>query len=140
MAVDEAVLEAVAAGTAGPTLRAYGWRGRWLSIGMAESIADVDRDAAAAERVRIVRRPSGGAAVLHLDQLAWSLTLPSGHWLDSPDIVESYRRQAAIALDFCGRIGVAAHAASPGEARAPLPDRLLALACFGGLAPHEIVV
>jgi lipoate-protein ligase A len=140
MAVDEAVLEAVAAGAAGPTLRLYGWRGRWLSIGMAESIADVDRDAAAAERVAIVRRPSGGAAVLHGDQLAWSLTLPSGHWLDSPDIVESYRRQAALALDFCARVGVPARAATPAEARAPLPDPLLALACFGGLAPHEIVV
>src|SRR2546428_7304595 len=98
MAIDEAVLEAVAAGAAGPTLRAYGWRGRWLSIGMAESIGDVDRAAAAADRVAIVRRPSGGAAVLHVDQLAWSLTLPADHPLASPDIVESYRRHAAITL------------------------------------------
>ena len=64
MAVDEAVLEAVAAGTAPPTLRAYGWRGRWLSIGMAESIDDVDAAAAAADGVALVRRPSGGATVL----------------------------------------------------------------------------
>jgi lipoate-protein ligase A len=140
MAVDEAVLEAVASGAAGPTLRIYGWRGRWLSVGMAESIADVDRAAAAAAGIGLVRRPSGGAAVLHVDQLAWSLTLPAGHAFASPDIVESYRGQAAIALDFCARIGVAARAVAPDEARAPLPDPLLALACFGGLAPHEIVV
>jgi len=140
MAIDEAVLEAVAAGAAGPTLRAYGWRGRWLSIGMAESIADVDAARAAAEGVTVVRRPSGGTAVLHLDQLAWSLTLPASHALACPDIVESYRAQAAIALDFCARLGVVARAATLEEARAPLPDPLLALACFGGLVPHEIVV
>src|SRR5262245_4009045 len=106
MALDEAVLEAVAAGSAAPTLRAYGRRGRWLSIGMAESIADVDLAGAAAAGTRVVRRPSGGAAVRHVDQLAWSLTLPAGHPLAPPDIVASYRLQAAIGLDLCARLGV----------------------------------
>src|SRR5581483_175045 len=82
-----------------------------LSVGMAERIADVDLTAARQVGVGIVRRPSGGTAVLHVDQVAWSLALPAGHPLAPADIVETYRRHG-----------------------------VLAVACFGGLAPHEIVV
>jgi lipoate-protein ligase A len=139
MAVDEAILEAVAVGTAPPTLRIYSWTGRWLSIGMAEPIGDVDLAAARAAGVRVVRRPSGGTAVLHDDQLAWSLTLPLGHPLATGDIVASYLAQSRITLDALGRVGAAARAAGLEEARAPLPDALLSIACFGGLAPHEVV-
>jgi lipoyl(octanoyl) transferase len=139
MALDEAILEAVAAGHSPPTLRFYGWRGRWLSIGMAESIADVDVLACRATGTGIVRRPSGGTAVLHVDHLAWSLTLPDGHPLAPGDIVRSYAQQAEIILAALRALGVAARGATPAEAKAPLPDPVLAIACFGGLAPHEIV-
>src|SRR5688572_32985231 len=140
MAIDEAILEAVAAGQSPPTLRLYGWRGRWLSVGMAESISDVDLDACRASGTGVVRRPSGGTAVLHVDQVAWSLTLPTGHPLAPSDIVASYAQQAEITLAALRSLGLVARAVAPTEAKAPLPDPVLAIACFGGLAPHEIVV
>jgi lipoate-protein ligase A len=121
-------------------MRLYGWLGRWLSIGLAQSIADVDRAACVATGTGIVRRPSGGTAVLHVDHMAWSLVLPSGHALAPPDIVESYRLHAEIALDLCRSLGVTARAVDPDEARVPPSDAVLAIACFGGLAPHEIVI
>ena len=139
MALDEAILEAVAAGASPPTVRFYGWRGGWLSIGMSESIADVDLAACRATGTGVVRRPSGGSAVLHVDQLAWSLTVPSGHALGPPDIVASYAQQAELTLVALRSLGVAARGATPPEAKAPLPDPLLEIACFGGLAPHEVV-
>jgi lipoate-protein ligase A len=139
MALDEAIIEAVAADQSPPTLRFYGWRGRWLSIGMAESIADVDLAACRATATGVVRRPSGGTAVLHVDHLAWSLTLPDGHPLAPGDIVRSYAQQAEITLAALRALGVAARGATPAEAKAPLPDQVLTAACFGGLAPHEIV-
>jgi lipoate-protein ligase A len=140
MAVDEAILDAVAAGDSPPTLRFYGWRGRWLSIGMAESIADVDLDACRAAGVRVLRRPSGGTAVLHRSQVAWALLLPSGHQLAPGDIIDSYAQHAAITLRALAGLGVSARPATRAEAKAPLLDELLAMACFGGLAPHEVVV
>lgn len=141
MALDEAILEAVARAEAPPTLRAYGWRGRWLSIGMAQSIANVDLPACAAAGVRVLRRPSGGTAVLHVEQFAWSLTLPLNHALAPPDVVASYAVHAAIALDWCARVGIAgARAATLPEARAPLPDPQLRATCFGALAPHEVLL
>lgn len=140
MALDEAVLEAVAAGSAPPTLRIYGWTEPWLSIGMSEPIGDVDDAAVAAARVGVLRRPSGGTAVLHADQLGWSLALPLGHPLAPGDIVASYLAASRLTLDALARLDVEARAASVEEARAPLPDPVLAIACFGGLAPHEVVV
>jgi lipoyl(octanoyl) transferase len=140
MAMDEAVLEAVAAGTAPPTLRLYGWDGAWLSIGMSQPITDVDEAAVAAAGVGVLRRPSGGTAVLHVDQLGWSLALPLGHPLAPGDIIASYLAQSRLTIDALGRIGVSARPATVDEARAPLPDPVLAIACFGGLAPHEVVV
>jgi lipoate-protein ligase A len=140
MARDEAVMEAVAAGNAPPTLRLYGWLGDWLSIGLAQRIADVDRQAATAAGVQLVRRSSGGTAVLHRDQIGWSVSLPAGHRLAPADIVESYRRHGEIARLFCAKLGVAGEAVSPEQARAPLADPALAAACFGSLAPYEIVV
>jgi lipoate-protein ligase A len=139
MALDEAILEAVAAGESPPTLRFYGWRGRWLSIGMAESIADVDLAACRATGTGMLRRPSGGTAVLHVDQLAWSLTVPSSHELAPPDIVASYAQHAAIAIAALGSLGVEARGATQIEAKTPLPDPVLQIACFGGLAPHEVL-
>jgi len=140
MAVDEAVLEKVASGEAQPTLRVYGWRGRWLSIGMAEPIGDVDLAAARATGTGVLRRPSGGTAVLHVDQVGWSLALPTGHPLAPGDIVESYRRHGELTIRALERLGIDARPATVAEARAPLPDPVLQIACFGGLAPHEVVV
>jgi len=139
MAVDEAVLEAIAAGDAAPTLRFYGWTGRWLSIGMAEPLGDVDRAAAEAAGVGVLRRPSGGTAVLHAGQIGWSVTLPPGHPLSAGDIVASYLEHSRVTLAALRALGVAARGATVEEARAPLPDPVLSIACFGGLAPHEVV-
>ena len=141
MAVDEAVLEAVAAGAAGPTLRIYGWRGRWLSIGMAESIADVDRDAAAAAAGRIVRRPSGGAAVLHrrpAGLVADAAERPLARLARHRRVVPAPGRDRARLLRPHRRGRARGHAEPRPARRCPI--RSLALACFGGLAPHEIVV
>lgn len=140
MALDEAILEGVAAGSSAPTLRFYGWTGRWLSIGMAEPIGDVDRQAAERAGVGVLRRPSGGTAVLHVDQLGWSLAMPPGHPLSAGDIVASYLAHSRVTLDALRRVGTEVRAATVEEARAPLPDEVLAIACFGGLVPHEVVV
>ncbi len=76
MAVDEALLEAAVAGTA--TLRLYQWSEPTLSLGYFQRYAD--RAAHAASRdCAVVRRQSGGGAILHDRELTYSLTLPPTH-------------------------------------------------------------
>lgn len=82
MAIDEALLNSVAAG-APPTLRFYGWKRPTLSLGyfqpLSEAIAWADRTGVALGNtgdVDLVRRSTGGGAILHHAELTLSLTLP----------------------------------------------------------------
>ena len=139
MAVDETLTEVVASGASGPVLRVYRWHGRWLSIGISQSIGDVDQFACEQAGVGVIRRSSGGTSVLHTHQIGWSLTLPSAHPLAPGDIIQSYQLQSEIALSICRLLGIEAVAADIETARLPISDPLLAIACFGSLAPFEIV-
>jgi lipoyl(octanoyl) transferase len=77
MGVDEALLEAAVAGS-DATLRLYQWNEPTLSLGYFQRYDD--REAHAASRdCAIVRRQSGGGAILHDHELTYSLTLPPGH-------------------------------------------------------------
>ena len=92
MAVDCAIADAVAAGVQPATLRLYGWQPYCLSLGYGQRIRDVDGAALGAQGWDLVRRPTGGKAILHADELTYSLCLPLDHALASGDVIESYRR------------------------------------------------
>ncbi|MDB5100606.1 MAG: lipoate--protein ligase family protein [Cyanobacteria bacterium RYN_339] len=81
MAVDEAMLEGLRLGLAPPTLRAYAWQRPTVSLGRAQ-LLDPDLEAACASAgVAIVRRPTGGRAVLHTGDFTYAITatdLPAG--------------------------------------------------------------
>lgn len=77
MAVDEVLLEsAVVEGT--PSLRTYGWTPATLSLGYFQSVAERDAHSASSA-APLVRRASGGGAILHDHELTYSLALPADH-------------------------------------------------------------
>ncbi len=92
MAIDEAIAEAVGAGLVPPTLRFYAWEPPCLSLGYAQPIADVDVDRLAACGWDIVRRMTGGRAILHTDELTYSVTAPMSEPRVAGGVIESYRR------------------------------------------------
>jgi lipoate-protein ligase A len=95
MALDEAILRAVSAGQAPPTLRLYAWEPACLSLGRAQPLADVDLQAVRAAGFDLVRRPTGGKAILHVDELTYSVVAPQKDPRVAGAIVESYRRLSA---------------------------------------------
>jgi len=118
MAVDCAILEAVAQGWQPPTLRLYGWAPFCLSLGYGQRAREADDAALGRRGWGLVRRPTGGKAILHGDELTYSLSLPLDHPLAGDDIVESYRRISVGLLAALERLGVAA-AADRQEVQAP---------------------
>jgi lipoate-protein ligase A len=75
MDADVALLDEVAAG-APPALRLYTWTRPALSIGRFQSDADVDCEACDAHGVEVVRRPTGGRALLHGADLTYAVAMP----------------------------------------------------------------
>jgi lipoate-protein ligase A len=92
MAVDAAILENVIAGQSLPTLRLYDWDPACLSLGFAQLFADVDEDALTAHGWDMVRRPTGGRAILHTDELTYSVIGPSDEPRLVGGVLESYKR------------------------------------------------
>ncbi|MCY4466581.1 MAG: lipoate--protein ligase family protein [Chloroflexi bacterium] len=110
MAVDCAIAEAVGSASQLPTLRLYGWQPFCLSLGYGQRMAEVDVEVLIAHGWDLVRRPSGGKAILHGDELTYSLCLPLGHDLARGDVIESYRRISAGLLAALQVLGMPAQA------------------------------
>ena len=101
MALDEAIAGAVRKKGLPPALRLYGWDRRALSIGCFQKAADIDREYCAAEGIPIVRRPTGGRAVLHHDELTYSFAARTGGGAFSGGLLDSYKRiSEAFSLAF----------------------------------------
>src|SRR5690349_10912993 len=92
MAVDESLVESVGAGQSPPTLRFYSWNSPCLSLGYGQRFTDVDVTRVDQLGWDVVRRPTGGRAILHTDELTYSLSLPADDDLAAGTIVESYQR------------------------------------------------
>ncbi len=135
MAIDEAVLIAVVEGSSLPTLRFYSWFPPCLSLGRNQPLADVDRSACARAGVDVVRRPTGGRAILHTDELTYSLTLLQSDPRATGDVVESYRRLSEGLLAGLRLLGVDVHQARP--ARKPGDPSAI---CFETPSDYEITV
>lgn len=110
MAVDEAILETVGRGEALPTLRLYAWEPACLSLGFAQPMHDVDLAALGSCGWDLVRRPTGGRAILHTDELTYSVIAPLTEPRVAGSVLESYRRLSAALLDALERLGLPARA------------------------------
>ncbi len=98
MAVDEAMLEHVGRGQSLPTLRLYAWEPACLSLGYAQPFADIDVARLEERGWEAVRRPTGGRAILHTDELTYSVTAPSQEPHLAGSVLESYSRLAGALL------------------------------------------
>ncbi len=110
MAVDEAILLAVTEGDAPPTLRSFGWTPACLSLGYAQPIADVDLERLHERGWNLVRRPTGGRAILHTDELTYSVIAPMTEPRVVGGVVESYRRLSAGLMRGLEIMGLAVRA------------------------------
>ncbi|MFW6079921.1 MAG: lipoate--protein ligase family protein [Gemmatimonadota bacterium] len=134
MALDRALLEGVQAGAA-PALRLYRWNSATLSLGRNQPVRGrLDRDAAAARGIDVVRRPTGGRAVLHDRELTYAVAVPIGA-LGGPRA--SYRAVNRALVAGLRRLGVRAELA--GETASSASAALDGV-CFDGPASGEVVV
>ena len=89
MAVDESILLHIGRGESLPTLRLYAWTPACLSLGYAQPFADVDVNRLNERGWEVVRRATGGRAILHTDELTYSVIAPS----DEPRVAGTCARK-----------------------------------------------
>ena len=117
MALDEALM-ARARTTGEWVLRVYSWSAPTLSLGRHQNaLLAYDPAALANAGVAVVRRPTGGRAVLHDREVTYSVTGPA---VDAGALPESYRRINRLLVDGLRSLGIAAEVAD--VMRAPKPD------------------
>lgn len=137
MAVDEALAEAVATGESPPVLRLYRWHPPCLSLGASQPFTVADADFCSRHGVDLVRRPTGGRAVLHYHELTYLVAAPLGECLGTRELQGAYTAICRALVAGLRRLGVDARLAEAAPA-ADLIRPTQAIPCFIGPAPGEV--
>jgi len=141
MAIDEAILHALADGNGIPTVRFFQWQPACLSLGYNQHWSEINLPALTGRGYTWTRRPTGGKAILHTDEVTYSLIIPQDNPRIQGGIVESYRILSLGLLRGLQKLNVPAEQASREESRA----RRQAAAgggpvCFDTPSVYEITV
>jgi lipoate-protein ligase A len=139
MAVDEAILEAIGRGDSPPTLRLYAWDPPCISLGYAQEHAEINSQKLVANGWQIVRRTTGGRAILHTDELTYAVVGPQDEPILAGGVLQSYQRLASALLSGLQKIGLPAEALphSPNPASQKQPKEPI---CFEIPSNYEITV
>lgn len=137
MAIDEAIMEIMKeTENSEPVLRFYGWQPAALSLGYAQSYAkEVDAEACLQANIDVVRRPTGGRAVLHQYELTYSVIVPESEEHVKGTIIESYLTISQALLKGLNAVGVPAEIVAQANSLHPGTA-----ACFDAPSWYELVV
>lgn len=115
MSLDEVLLESVIAGGL-PAIRLYTWQPATLSLGVNQALREIDREAVTQRGFGLVRRLTGGRAVLHQHELTYSVIARENDPRVSGGVLESYRKISAALVEGLRGLGVDVTLAEPSKA------------------------
>ena len=128
MALDEEMLAARIAGEIPPALRLYGFVPPCVTIGLSQKMEPSIQERIRGEGIDVVRRPTGGRAVLHLNDLTYSFvgtdTTCGGRF--STSVTESYKQISQGLVAAFAELGVPTAIGPTGVAYRHLQDCFMA--------------
>ena len=134
MAVDTAVLKSSSDESPLPTLRFYRWTPPCLSLGINQPVKDVDRQALDKLGWDLVRRPTGGRAILHTDELTYSVIGPKDEPRLSGGVMRSYRLLSSALFTGLKHLGLPVEVQEEKSAGAASKQPI----CFENPSDYEI--
>ena len=135
MAVDAAILSAVGRKEVPPTLRLYRWDPPCISLGYSQPYSDLDQDLLQTRRWDVVRRPTGGRAILHTDELTYAVIGPKTDPRLEGGLLQSYRRLSSALSSSLKILGLPVEIYSGKN-----PDANNQPVCFENPSDFEITV
>ena len=139
MARDVAVLEAVAESQSPPTLRLYGWDPPCLTLGRHQGVEAANLEFCRAKGIDVVRRPTGGRALLHHHELTYAVVAPLGTGPLPRHLQDAYRSICGALVAAVRELGVNGEL-NGGEVNLQLPGPRSTAPCFEAPAGGEVVV
>jgi len=142
MAVDEELLARAQAGAVSPVFRLYTWNPPAVSLGRFQKLeTSVDAGACKRRGFDIVRRSTGGRAVLHYKELTYSIIGRVDDPLFPHDVLGTYKVIAAGLLSGLRNLGLPAEMVSrTGRHAALVQKRAKDPSCFSSPSWYEILV
>ena len=122
-----------------PTLRIFSWRPFCISLGHHQQPAVIDLGACEDAGIDVARRPTGGGAIFHAQEVTYSFCVPAAHPWYRLLPLDLYRRINEALASGLTRLG-AAVAFAPGQDAARSGRASLYAACFASSARNEILV
>jgi lipoate-protein ligase A len=134
MAVDETLLES-ATTDGGFSLRFYRWLEPTLSLGYFQPYDD-RRLRSSSRNCPLVRRPTGGGAIIHDQEITYSFVVPPGHRLAQKHIA-IYKTIHAALIDVLAEYGISA---SLCQVQGRESDRAVEFLCFLRRSPGDVLL
>jgi lipoyl(octanoyl) transferase len=137
---DVSSLDACARGEIPGAVRLYGFRPACLSLGRMQPLDDVDLEACARDGIDVVRRPSGGRAVLHDQEVTYSVVCRSADPTFGGRVLESCSRVHEAVAAGLALLGVrTTPRAMPANLRRDAREGAAVADCFARPAAHELL-
>src|SRR5699024_3640332 len=142
MAIDEAILIAHSEGKTPPTIRFYGWDPATLSIGYFQKVdKELDMDRLRKRKLGIVRRPTGGRAVLHDQEMTYSVIVGEDYPGMPTSVTDSYRVLSQGLLEGFRKLDLSAEMVPlETEEEKEKYASMGSAACFDSPSNYELVV
>lgn len=141
MAIDRAILTTCDRGLAPATLRLYGWDKPTLSIGYSQNaMRDVDEEQCERKNIPIVRRFTGGRALLHQHEFTYSLVAPIPHPEFPGNLTGAFCAVSKAVICSLEKAGVAKPEMVGKDKRIPRMGQSRSPACFSASNHWEISV
>ncbi|CQR72286.1 Octanoyltransferase LipM [Sporomusa ovata DSM 2662] len=139
MAIDEAILRAHISDEAPPTIRFYGWKPAAMSIGYFQKATDeINIEKCRIAGIDVVRRLTGGRAVLHDAELTYSVVVRENYPQIPSTITASYCYFSKGLLAGLNKLGIDANMSIPRAAYGQTRRRHASAACFDAPSHYEI--
>jgi len=136
---DLALLNMVVLGESRGAIRFYGFSPPCLSLGRLQSEDDVDMEACGRDGIDVVRRPTGGRAVLHDAEVTYSVTCRTADERFGGTVAESCGRIHAVLVSALRSLGVETVPSGGGPTgREAMVERYSTPDCFAHPAPNEL--
>lgn len=141
MAIDEAILTLHSQGKVPPTVRFYTWNPATLSIGYFQKMEkEINIDEVKRLGLGLVRRPTGGRAVLHDAELTYSVIVSEDHPQMPKSVTEAYKVISMGLLHGFQKLGLKAEMVSLATEEKAKYNSPGSSACFDSPSWYELVV